>query len=195
MLDGENMTKNDYMQRLYNALSSLPNEKRNKIMHDYEAHFSEELNAGKTENIIIDDLGAPEAAAEYFININKDDHGYNDNYSVDSSVIKNNTNTAHSWEAAIWSMLSILIVPILIALMIVLFAVGVGFFVAGITSAVVCFLVNSLSAGFILLGIAGIFITVFGVFTSILAIYDGVKLIGKYFKFVGRRIKFGGKKA
>lgn len=189
------MTKNEYMQRLFNALSPLTQENRNRIMRDYEANFAEQISLGKTEEMIINDLGSPEGAAEYFVNINKEDHGYNDNFSVESSVIKNNANTAHSWEAAVWGTLSVFIVPILIALMIALFAIGIGLFVAGIAVSVTSFLVNSLSVGFILLGIAGIFLTVFGIFTSILVIYDGIKLLGKYFRYIRKRIKYGGKGA
>ncbi len=187
------MTKNEYMLRLFNALAPLPQMERNKIMCDYEAHFTEEINAGKNEAMIIYELGSPESAAEYFVNIGKEDHGYNDNFTVEASVIKNNTNTAHSWEAVIWGTLSIFIVPILFVLMIVLFAIGSGLLTAGFVGAAVCFIASDLSVGFILLGIGGLFLAIFGIFMSILAIYDGSILMGKYFKYIRKRIKYGGK--
>lgn len=187
------MTKNEYMQRLFAALAPLPQAERDNIMRDYNAHFTDEIKSGKTEETIIYELGSPEDAAKYFVNIGKEDHGYNDNFMVEASVIKNNTNTAHSWESVIWGTLSIFIVPILFVLMIVLFAIGVAAFAAGVACAVTGFIASGLSGGFILLGIGGLFLAVFGIFMSILAIYDGSRLMGKYFKYIGKRIKYGGK--
>lgn len=192
-IDGDSMTKNEYMQRLFNALAPLPKNKRDKIMKDYEEQFADDLAQGKSEKEIIFELGSPEGAAQYFININKEDHGYNDNFKVDSSVLKNSGNTAHSWETAVWCTCSIFIAPILIALTIVFFTIGIALVVAGIASSIMCFLIDWLSTGFILLAIAGIFVSLLGVFVSILAIYDGARIIKKYFKFVGRRIRYGGK--
>ncbi len=188
------MTKYEYMQRLFNALAPLPHAERNKVMRDYEAHFAEEVNAGKTEAMIIYELGSPERAAEYFVNIGKEDHGYNDNFKVEASVIKNNNNTAHSWEAVIWGTLSVFIVPVLLVLMIALFAAGLVLLAAGFVDAAVCFIARDLSVGFVLLGAGGLFLAFFGIFISILAIFDGSTLIGKYFRFINRRIKYGGKR-
>ena len=98
------------MQRLYKALKPLSKENRNKIMNDYELQFSQEMKNGKTEQDIIYDLGSPEDAAEYFINIYQSDRGYHDHYNIEQASNKNSS-TAHSWEAAIWGTLSIIIIP------------------------------------------------------------------------------------
>lgn len=186
------MNKREYMQSLYKALAPLSKENRNKVMHDYEMHFSQELNSGKTEEAIIYDLGSPENAAEYFINMYKSDRGYHDNYTVEQFENKN-SNTAHSWEAAVWGTLSIVLVPVMIAIMTALFALGIAFLIVGIVMIFIAFVINWLSVGFVLLGVAGFFLSVFGVLMSVLALYDGVRIIGKYFSFIRRRIKYGGK--
>ena len=163
------------MQRLYKALKPLSKENRNKVMNDYELQFSQEMQNGKTEQDIIYDLGSPEDAAEYFINIYQSDRGYHDHYNIEQASNKNSS-TAHSWEAAIWGTLSIIIIPTMIAVMV--FS---------------SFILNSLSIGFFFIAVAGVFLSVFGIFIAILSIYDGIKLIGKYFRFIRNRIKYGGK--
>ena len=110
------LTKQEYMQRLYTALKPLSKENRNKVMNDYELQFSQEMKNGKTEQDIIYDLGSPEDAAEYFINMYQSDRGYHDHYNIEQAGNKN-SGTAHSWEAAIWGTLSIIIVPTMIAIM------------------------------------------------------------------------------
>lgn len=187
------LTKQEYMQQLYTALAPLSQKNRNKVMGDYELEFSTELQNGKTEQEIIYDLGSPQDAAEYFINMYQSDRGYHDNYTIEQSK-NENSSTAHSWEAAIWGTLSIIFVPIMLAVIIVLFALGIALLIAGIIMIFIGFVINWLSVGFILLGIAGLFLTVFGIFASILAIYDGIRMIGKYFRFISRRIKYGEKK-
>lgn len=179
------------MQRLYTALSSLSKENRNKVMSDYELHFSQEIQNGKTEQEIIYTLGSPENAAEYFINMYQSDRGYHDNYTVEQLGNKNSS-TAHSWEAAIWGTLSIIIVPVMIAIMLLIFALGIAFCIAGMVMVFSSFILNSLSIGFFFIAVAGVFLAVFGILIAILSIYDGIKLIGKYFRFISRRIKYGG---
>lgn len=185
------LTKQEYMQRLYNALSTLSQENRNKVMSDYEFQFSEDLKKGKTEQEIIYDLGSPEDAAEYFINMYQSDRGYHDNYTVEQ-IGNKNSSTAHSWEAAVWGTLSIFIVPIIVIIMLSLFILGIAFLAAGIIMIFSSFILNSLSIGFFFIAVAGVFLAGFGIFTSILSIYDGIKIIGKYFRFTRRRIKYGG---
>ena len=88
------LTKQEYMQRLYKALKPLSKENRNKVMNDYELQFSQEMKNGKTEQDIIYDLGSPEDAAEYFINIYQSDRGYHDHYNIEQASNKNSS-TAH----------------------------------------------------------------------------------------------------
>lgn len=180
------------MQRLYTALSPLSKENRNKVMDDYEFQFSHEIKNGKNEQEIIYDLGSPEDAAEYFLNIYQSDRGYHDHYTVEQ-IRNENSSTAHSWEAAVWGTLSIFIIPIIIVIMILLFALGIAFLVAGMVMVFSSFILNPLSIGFFFIAVAGVFLAVFGIFVSILSIHDGIKLIGKYFKFMKRRVKYGGK--
>ena len=181
------------MQQLYTELAPLSQKNRSKVMGDYELEFSTELQNGKTEQEIIYDLGSPQDAAKYFINMYQSDRGYHDNYNIEQSG-NENSGTAHSWEAAIWGTLSIFIVPLIIALMIVLFALGIALLIAGGLMIFTGFVINWLSVGFILLGIAGLFLAVFGLLASILAVYDSMRMIGKYFRFISRRIKYGGKR-
>lgn len=191
--EGDKMTRREYMQRLYKALAPISKENRNKIIKDYESHFSQELNSGKIEEAIIYNLGSPENAAKHFINIYKSDTGYHDNYTVEQFE-NENSNTAHSWEAAVWGTLSIVLVPVMAAIMMVLFALGIALMISGIVMIFIGFVINWLSVGFILLGIAGLFLSVFGVLVSVLALYDGINMIGKYFSFIRRRIRYGGKR-
>lgn len=186
------LTKQEYMQRLYKALKPLSKENRNKIMNDYELQFSQEMKNGKTEQDIIYDLGSPEDAAEYFINIYQSDRGYHDHYNIEQASNKNSS-TAHSWEAAIWGTLSIIIIPTMIAIMLAFFALGIAFCIAGMVMVFSSFILNSLSIGFFFIAVAGVFLAVFGIFIAILSIYDGITLIGKYFRLIRNRIKYGGK--
>lgn len=180
------------MQRLYTALAPLSKEKRNKVMNDYELQFSQEMQNGKTEEAIIFDLGSPEDAAEYFLNMYQSDKGYHDHYIVEQAGDENSS-TAHSWEAAVWGTFSIIIVPCMIAIMLALFALGIASCAAGIIMVFSSFILNSYSIGFFFTAVAGIFLAAFGIFIAILSIYDGIKFIGKYFRFISRRIKYGGK--
>ena len=141
---------------------------------------------------IIYDLGSPEDAAEYFINIYQSDRGYHDHYNIEQASNKNSS-TAHSWEAAIWGTLSIIIIPSMIAIMLAFFALGIAFCIAGMVMVFSSFILNSLSIGFFFIAVAGVFLAVFGIFIAILSIYDGITLIGKYFRFIRNRIKYGGK--
>ena len=129
------------MQRLYKALKPLSKENRNKIMNDYELQFSQEMKKGKTEQDIIYDLGSPEDAAEYFINIYQSDRGYHDHYNIEQASNKNSS-TAHSWEAAIWGTLSIIIIPTMIAIMLAFFALGIAFCIAGMVMVFSSFILN-----------------------------------------------------
>jgi len=70
------MTKYEYLTILERRLAKLPNEEKQEVMRDYEEHFLIAGEAGKTDAMIIDELGpveklAKEIAAEYRIELAK----------------------------------------------------------------------------------------------------------------------------
>ncbi len=60
------MNRYEYLETLDRLLTSLPYSERREIMYDYEEHFKEGLNEGKTEDEIVADLGAPEKIASQY---------------------------------------------------------------------------------------------------------------------------------
>jgi uncharacterized membrane protein len=53
------MNKQEYIATLHRYLSSLPEDERNELLRDYEAHFVYGLQSGKSETDIIRELGDP----------------------------------------------------------------------------------------------------------------------------------------
>jgi uncharacterized membrane protein len=60
------MTKQDYLKRLREALSEIPEAELNDILYDYEEHFDAALESGETEESILKQLGRPEVVAKQF---------------------------------------------------------------------------------------------------------------------------------
>lgn len=61
------MTKNEFLQALYNHLSSLTPTERDEIIADFEEHFSAGLECGKSEEQICAELGNPYTCALQYI--------------------------------------------------------------------------------------------------------------------------------
>lgn len=60
------MTRVEYLNILSQLLEKLPEQDRKDILYDYEEHFRMGLEAGKTEDEIIDGLGDPRIIARQF---------------------------------------------------------------------------------------------------------------------------------
>jgi len=58
------MNKQEYMEKLYEALSCFDEEIRNEIISDYEEHFAMGLENGKSEEQIVAELGSIEDLVE-----------------------------------------------------------------------------------------------------------------------------------
>ncbi len=58
------MTKQEYIDALNAQLRDYPEDFRNDILEAFEGHFQEGLNAGQTEDEIVDNLGTVEEVAE-----------------------------------------------------------------------------------------------------------------------------------
>lgn len=61
------MTKNEFLQALYNHLSPLTPTERDEIIADFEEHFSAGLERGKSEEQICEELGNPYTCALQYI--------------------------------------------------------------------------------------------------------------------------------
>lgn len=61
------MNRFEYLETLERLLISLPYSERRDIMYDYEEHFKEGLNEGKTEEEIINSLGAADKVAGQYV--------------------------------------------------------------------------------------------------------------------------------
>lgn len=61
------MTKIEFMSRLNDALSSLPQQERTEILNDYEEHFRIGAEMGKSEAEIAGALGSPEELGASYV--------------------------------------------------------------------------------------------------------------------------------
>lgn len=61
------MTKFEFLQQLYDHLSSLPSSERDDIVADFEEHFQAGEEQGKTEEQICTELGNPYACALQYL--------------------------------------------------------------------------------------------------------------------------------
>lgn len=184
------MNKYDFLSRLRNALSSLPQEERDAAMNYYEEFFSE---AGEdNEQAVIASLGAPEELAKSIIDENnRDNPASSHSGSVSSSEAvggyNNSTSgftppptpaqTASRWtggQIALFVVLTVLSAPIWLSLLCAVFSVIVGLFAAvvGIVAAfgacAVAFFVSGILAliheppiGLMLLGLSFVFAGLF----------------------------------
>ena len=58
------MTKNDFLNTLYQSLLYLPAKERQEILQDYEEHFAAGIEEGKAEEEICRALGDPKEIAQ-----------------------------------------------------------------------------------------------------------------------------------
>lgn len=61
------MTKNEFLQELYNHLSALPPAERDDILADFEEHFQAGAECGKSEEQICAELGNPYSCALQYL--------------------------------------------------------------------------------------------------------------------------------
>lgn len=61
------MTKNEFLQELYNHLLSLPVAERDDILADFEEHFQAGAERGKSEEQICAELGSPYTCALQYL--------------------------------------------------------------------------------------------------------------------------------
>lgn len=65
------MTKNDFLNTLYQSLLYLPAKERQEILQDYEEHFAAGAEEGKLEEEICRALGDPKEIAQTYLQQNK----------------------------------------------------------------------------------------------------------------------------
>ena len=65
------MTKNDFLNTLYQSLLYLPAKERQEILQDYEEHFAAGIEEGKAEEEICRALGDPKEIAQTYLQQNK----------------------------------------------------------------------------------------------------------------------------
>jgi uncharacterized membrane protein len=176
------VNKNEYLNKLDLLLESLPYEERRDIMYDYEEHFKSGIEDGKTEEDIINKLGAPEIiAGQYITTLEKASKNSNipsDNSTVGSIVILVGL-----------VFLDIILIPLGIAI----WALLLCFFVTGIAfvfSGIVCVIVSIFKApipyisipyySIISYPILGILTSIFVISTGSLIILGTIYLYNKY---------------
>ncbi len=69
------MTKNDFLNTLYQSLLYLPAKERQEILQDYEEHFAAGIGEGKSEEEICRALGDPKEIAQTYLQQNKAEPG------------------------------------------------------------------------------------------------------------------------
>lgn len=60
------MNKQEFMNKLSNALKDMPSEEKSDILYDYEEHFRIAIEKGKTEEEAAESLGDPDAIAKNY---------------------------------------------------------------------------------------------------------------------------------
>jgi uncharacterized membrane protein len=65
-MEGIGMNKQEFINKLSNALGNMTYEEKNDILYDYEEHFRIAIEKGKTEEEAAENLGNPEAIAKYY---------------------------------------------------------------------------------------------------------------------------------
>lgn len=134
------MNKYDFLSRLRNALSSLPQEERDAAMNYYEEFFSD---AGEdNEQAVIASLGSPEELARSIIDENNTDNpsmsgAANTNYASDNASGFNPpptpAQTAPRWtsgQTALFIILAVLSCPIWGGILAAIIGVIIGLFAA-----------------------------------------------------------------
>ena len=124
------MTKSEYIQSLRATLKRLPLEEIEDIIYDYEEHFQIGLSKGKTEEEIAKELGDPKSIAKM----------YNVSSKIDEA--ENNPSTKNFLKAVFSAMalgifnFIIVLGPFIaiVALLIGLYGISIGFVVGGISS-------------------------------------------------------------
>ena len=124
------MTKGEYIQSLRATLKRLPLEEIEDIIYDYEEHFQIGLSKGKTEEEIAKELGDPKSIAKM----------YNVSSKIDEA--ENNPSTKNFLKAVFSAMalgifnFIIVLGPFIaiVALLIGLYGISIGFVVGGISS-------------------------------------------------------------
>lgn len=82
------MTKQDYMDELYDLLRNIDDRQRKKILYEYEDCFNTFMDQGKQVDEIIKIIGTPkEVARRYDVKIFNIDRIYNDNSGVGIKTI------------------------------------------------------------------------------------------------------------
>lgn len=178
------MNKYDFLSRLRNALSSLPQEERDAAMNYYEEFFSE---AGEdNEQAVIASLGSPEELAKSIIDENNRDNpamagesntGFGANGTSGFTPPPTPAQTASRWtggQIALFVVLAVLSSPIWGGLLCAVFGVIIGLFaavigiIASLGACTVAFFVSGIialfhepPAGMVLLGLSFVFIGLF----------------------------------
>lgn len=189
------MNKYDFLSRLRNALSSLPQEERDAAMSYYEEFFSE---AGEdNEQAVIASLGTPEDLAKSVIDENNRENPETERKDYNNSGFSNGftppptpAQSSSKWsgaQIALFVILAVLSSPIWLGLLAAVIGVivglfgavigiiaafgacGIGFFVSGIIA-----LIHEPPLGLMLIGLSMVFIGLFP-----LAIYPMCKGIVK----------------
>ena len=86
------MTKNHFLNELDRLLAKLPEDERRDILRDYDEHFANAQEVGKTDEAIIDSLGSPEKiakelAAEYHVELARASGNLSDASSAVRAVV------------------------------------------------------------------------------------------------------------
>ena len=194
------MNKYDFLSRLRNALSPLPQEERDAAMNYYEEFFSD---AGEdNEQAVIASLGTPEELAKSIIDENnRENPANNQEYAADSQTASGfesnsgfvppptpaQTSKWSNGQIALFVVLAVLSSPIWLGALCAVFGIIIGIFgtliglIAGLGASAVAFLVSGIIAlfqepvlGIMMIGLAFIFAGLFP-----LAIYPLCKLAVK----------------
>lgn len=85
------MTKNEFISKLRNALSGLSEKDREDVLEDFEEHFNDAIESGKTEEEICKELGEPQEIARMYNEEIKNETKQNEDTNTESTESTINT--------------------------------------------------------------------------------------------------------
>ena len=178
------MTQTQFMYELMVAAEDFPDEVKFALVNDYNRHFAEMLDSGKTESEITAVLPSPQEIAE--------------SYVKGEPITPGGAHDGGEGGATpLGVFLFILMIPVLIVYESLAFVVGLltailllALCVAAAFASVASFGVMGLSRGFILLGIGGLFVTVALVLVSVAAFRGIASGFAWFPRLMGRTLRF-----
>lgn len=184
------MTQSQFMYELMSHANDLPDDEKYALMSEYDRLFTEKKESGMNESEIIAQLPPPEELAHKYLQ------------SRGGLSEEQERGKADHPFTALGVLFFILLIPVLIVYEVLVFTLGLllavlmlALCIAAAFGSIAGFGISSLSHGFILLGIGGLFVTVALVLFSAAYFRGAASALAWFPAMMGRTLRFRGKGA